>query len=68
MRLVWTRRQRIEQIAYSRSSQGMHDVALLRSLSSKTLEESIQRPSVITYGDDSEERFGGDLNADGWMI
>ena len=41
----------IEQIAYSRSSQGMHDVALLRSLSGKDTGRINPTPtSVITYG------------------
>ena len=49
----------IEQIAYSRSTQGMHDVALLRSLSGKDTGRINPTPtSVITYGDDSpRERF-----------
>ena len=58
----------IEQIAYSRSSQGMHDVALLRSLSGKDTGRINPTPtSVITYGDDSPEGevLSGDLNADG---
>ena len=44
----------IEQIAYSRSTQGTHDVALLRSLSGKDTGRINPSPtSVITYGDDS---------------
>ena len=61
----------IEQIAYSRSSQGMHDVALLRSLSGKDTGRINPTPtSVITYGDDSPEGevLSGDQMQMGWMI